>query len=207
MLTMKMMIDQLTGSRIAASFIQKMIEECQEFAAEHQRYTTAMDTLRKELGDAVTQEMDAIQRQCASNLRFSGLLGLKANLDHFNAPTTNCFLNEDFEVFLQEKTAHLLPDYQTAQADRSRFYATLTPEQKAVYEPVITYTCTLETVGPKLAHYYGYLLGNQLWPLVVPGYHEDVVLTMNYTKMLNHYFQKDFSPCQVVLSKNTSDML
>ena len=207
MLTMKMMIDQLTGSQIAASFTQKMIDECQEFAAEHHAYTTAMQTLREELGDAVTKEMDAIARQCASDLRFCALLGLKANLDHFKSPSAMCFLNEDFEVFLQEKTAHLLPDYQNAQTDRSRFYSLLTPEQKQVYEPVITYTCTLETVAPKLAHYYGYLLGNQLWPSVVPGYHEDVVLTMNYTKMLNDYFQKDFSPCQVIMSKDAGDTL
>ena len=69
---------------------------------------------------------------------------------------------------------------------------TLTEKQKETYEAVNTYTSHLETVGPKLAHYYGYLLGNELLPWVIPGYHADSVLTIRYTDMLRQYFGEFF---------------
>ena len=46
----------------------------------------------------------------------------------------------------------------------------------------------LETVGPKLAHYYGYVLGNQLFPHVIPGYVADPQLTLRYRHTLEAYF-------------------
>ena len=38
------------------------------------------------------------------------------------------------------------------------------------FEDIVVYIY-LETVVPKLAHYYGYLLGNELLPCIIPGYH------------------------------------
>ena len=40
----------------------------------------------------------------------------------------------------------------------------------------------------KLAHYYGYLMGNELLQNCVPGYHSDLVLDIQYTNMLEEYF-------------------
>lgn len=192
MLTIETILERLTGRHVVETFVQRMAEKSEDFAADRQRYIDAMDVLRKEFGDAVTDEMDAIERQFASDLLFSGLLGLKANLDNFIDPVAKNFLDVDSEVYLREGTAHRLPEYERAQKVRDRFYSLLSPVQQKLYEDVITYTSHLETVGPKLAHYYGYLLGNELLPRVVPGYHVDSVLTMRYTDMLNHYFGKPF---------------
>ena len=194
MLSAKTILEHLTGRHIVEVFVQAMAVECEEFAADHQRYTDAMDVLQKELGDPVKDEIDAIEQQCASDLLFSGLLGLKANLDNFIDPVAKSFLDVDFEVYLREETAHRLPEYVHAQKARDRFYSLLTSSQREIYEDVITYTSHLETVGPKLAHYYGYLLGNELLPRVVPGYHIDSVLTIKYNSMLAEYFGKDFLP-------------
>lgn len=194
MLSAKTILERLTGHHIVETFVQTMAEECEEFAADHQRYTDAMDVLQKELGDPVKDEIDAIEQQCASDLLFSGLLGLKANLDNFIDPVARNFLDVDFEVYLREETAHRLPEYERAQKIRDRFYSQLTAAQRETYEDVITYTSHLETVGPKLAHYFGYLLGNELLPRVVPGYHIDSVLTIKYNSMLAEYFGKDFLP-------------
>lgn len=192
MLSMKTTLEHLTGHHIVETFVQWMTEESEDFAADYQHYVAAIDALRKELGDAVTDEIDAIERQCASDLLFSGLLGLKANLDNYIDPVARNFLDVDFEVYLREETAHRLPEYERAQKTRDRFYALLSPAQKEIYEDVITYTSHLETVGPKLAHYYGYILGNELLPRVVPGYHMDSVLTMHYTTMLKDYLGISF---------------
>ena len=194
MLSAKTILEHLTGHPIVETFVQAMAEESEEFAADHQRYIDAMDALQKELGDPVKDEIDAIEQQCASDLLFSGLLGLKANLDNFIDPVARSFLDVDFEVYLREETAHRLPEYERAQKIRDRFYSQLTSAQRETYEDVITYTSHLETVGPKLAHYFGYLLGNELLPRVVPGYHIDSVLTIKYKSMLEDYLGKDFLP-------------
>lgn len=194
MLSIETILEYLTGHPIAQAFVQWLAKEDADFAADHQRYSDAIDALRRELGDAVTEEIAAIEQQCASDLLFSGVLGLKANLDHFIDPVARNFLDVDDRVYLREETAHRLPVYERAQKERERFYSLLTPAQKEMYEDVITYATHLETVGPKLAHYYGYLLGNVLLPRLTPGYHSDMVLTIQYNAMLAAYLGKDSLP-------------
>ena len=194
MLSMKTIFENLTEHNIVEAFVQWLVKEDEDFSADYQRYTDAIAALRQELSDAVTDEMDAIEQQCASDLLFSALLGLKANLDNFIDPVARNFLDVDFEVYLREETAHRLPAYAQAQKVLDQFYALLTPAQKEIYEFVISYNSHLETVGPKLAHYFGYILGNELLPRVVPGYHSDMVLTIKYHNMLEDYLGKHFLP-------------
>ncbi len=190
MLSMKSIFENLTEHHVVETLVQWMAKENEDFAADYQRYTEAMGVLQKELGDLVKDEIDAIEQQCASSLLFSGFLGLKANLDNFIDPVARNFLDVDFEVYLREETAHRLPEYERAQKIRDRFYSLLTSAQRKIYEDVITYNSHLETVGPKLAHYFGYILGNEFLPRVIPGYHPDPVLTIRYTTMLENYFGK-----------------
>lgn len=190
MLCAKIIREYLTSHSIAQAFIRWLKEESEEFSADHQRYMDAMKTLSEELGDAVTDEINAIEQQCASDLLFSGFLGIKANLDNFKNPVARNFLDVDFEVYLREEVAHRLPEYTQAQKNRERFYSRLTSSQREIYEDVSTYTCHLETVGPKLAHYFGYLLGNELLPRVIPGYCADSVLTIKYSAALGEYMGK-----------------
>lgn len=192
MVSIKTIWEHLTSHSIAQAFIQWLKEESEEFSADHQRYMGAIDTLREELGDAVTDEVKAIEQQCASDLLFSGFLGLKANLDHFTDPVARNFLDVDFEVFLREEVAHRLPEYVQAQKNREQFYSRLTSAQREIYEDVSTYASHLETVGPKLAHYFGYLLGNELLPRIIPGYYVDSVLTIQYRTVLGKYMGKPF---------------
>lgn len=197
MLTTKTILEKLTGPYMVQEFVQWLVNESKDFAEDYQRYIDAVDALRKELGDAVEDEINAIEQQCISDLLFSGMLGLKANLDNFIDPVARNFLDVDSEVYLREETAHRLPEYERAREKRDRFYSLLTPVQRETYEDVITYTSYLKTIGPKLAHYYGYMLGNQLLPRVVPGYHADSALTIKYNTMLEDYFGKHFLPMEL----------
>jgi len=190
MVMIKTIMEQLTGHPTVDALIRWWSENSPAFSADHQQYLDAMEILKKELPDPAMEEMEAIHRQSASSLLFSGMLGLKANLDHFTDPVARTFLDVDFEVYLREETAHRLPEYEDAQQVRDQFFSLLTPAQQKIYENVTTYTSHFETVGPKLAHYFGYMLGNELLPLIVPGYHADWVLTMRYADMLNRYFGK-----------------
>ena len=197
MLSTKTIREYLTSHYIVQAFVQWMAEESEDFSADHQRYIDAIDALRKELGEAVTDEINAIEQQCASNLLFSGFLGIKANLDNFIDPVAKNFLDVDFEVYLREETAHRLPEYVDAQKNRERFYSQLTSAQREIYEDVSTYTSHLETLGPKLAHYLGYLIGNELLPRIIPGYYVDSVLAIKYNTLLAKYMEKHFLPLKL----------
>lgn len=131
--------------------------------------------------------MDAIHQQIASTLLFSCFLGVKANLDHFKDPIGHNFLDADPEIYLREDVAKRLPEYESAQRVQEQFYAALPPALQDRYADIAAYISHLETVGPKLAHYYGYILGNLLFSRIIPGYVADVKLTQQYRSMLSGY--------------------
>ncbi len=187
-------MDGLTGQDNVQALIQMMAENFEDFAEARERYAQAMRKLKGEMGEEIVNaEENAIRQQVASDLLFSGLLGIKANLDNFIDPMARNFLDVDTEVYLRETSAHNLPKYESAQKVRDRFFVSLSAEQREIYEAVTIYDSHLKTVGPKLAHYYGYLLGNELLPCVIPGYHADPVLTAQYNSMLENYLGMQLS--------------
>lgn len=185
MLTPQEILNQLTGPAIAEATTALLAEMFPDFAEDRKGYLHAMEALKGVPG--AEEEMQAIDRQTVSHLLFAGALGLKANSDHFKDPIGKNFLDVDSEVFLREETARRMPAYQAAQDARERFYGGLSADQQALYGNVTAYTSHLETVVPKLAHYYGYILGNTLLAWAVPGYHPDAVQTARYTRMLEEY--------------------
>ena len=187
-------LNQLTGKKLVDALVQVMVDNFEELGKEKIQFEGVMLALQEKMKDgdspSVNDEIEAIQQQMASDFLFSAWLGLKANLDHFIDPIARNFMDVDAETYLREDVAHSLPRYKEAQCIRNRFYALLTPEHQELYEFVIAYITHLETVGPKLAHYYGFLLGNQLFPLIIPGYVSDLALTCQYHMMLEKYFGK-----------------
>lgn len=191
MTKMQKMMDQLAGPSNVDALIGMMEEHFEDFGDVLERYTLAMHNLKKALGEEkVNEEADAIRRQTASDLLFCGLLGIKANLDNYINPVARNFLDVDSETYLRETIAHRLPEYKDAQKQRDQFYALLPVELRESYDAVTAYVCYLQTVGPKLAHYYGYLFGNELLPRIIPGYSIDPALTAQYRQMLEDYLGK-----------------
>lgn len=203
MFTLQNVLDQLTGKELVDSLIQVMLDNFEDFEKEHIQYEGVMLVLQEKIAHenspSARDNLKAIEQQISSDLLFSGMLGVKANLDHFINPIARNFLAVDPETYLREDVAHSLPRYKSAQELCDRFYDSLSPELQDLYEVVITYVTHIETVGPKLAHYYGYLLGNQILPLVVPGYIPDMALTSQYRMMLEKYFGQ-----KLKLNSNTS---
>lgn len=194
MFVAKISLDSLTGKGFVNVITAVMEENLPDFAGVQKHYLDTMRVLQTELGDDVLTtaqgEMDAIEQQLSSIFLFSAYLGIKANLDNFTDPVARNFLDVDSDVYLREITARSFPIFQNAQNIRTQFYAQLTPAQKEIYEDVIAYTSHLETVGPKLAHYFGYIWGNKILSRLVPGYHADPVQTARYTAMIREYFGK-----------------
>lgn len=182
--------ENLKGEHITGVFIELMEELFDDFAPVRKGYLDAMEKLAETQGDFCEAEMEAINAQLRSLVLFSGMLGLKANADHFIDPVARNFLDVDTEVYLREETAHRLPGYKNSQRARDGFFARLSSEEQEIYDDVMEYTCYLETVAPKLAHYYGYILGNDLLPQVLPGYHPNALQTARYQKLLTHWAGK-----------------
>lgn len=193
MLTLQTVFDQFTGKEPVEALIRTLEDSFQDFREVQQKYAQAMEKLQNDLGEiSVDKEKEAIRQQIASTIFFSGVLGVVANLRYFSDPVSGDFFRAGPEVYLRENTAKNLPEYIKAQEIREQFYAGLTPAQKTLYEDVTEYVCYLESAGPKLAHYYGYLLGNELLYRIVPGYHPDMALTLSYCTMLEKHFGKRF---------------
>lgn len=189
MKTMKTTLDQMTKKTLVEPLLKMLAANMEGFAEDQQRMNEVMCTLADELDadGAANDVKEAIYKQTASCALFSVFLGLKANLDHYRDPIARTFLEVDCETYLRENAARKLPEYECAERIRRRFGETLSPEQQEQYEAVSLYINHIETLVPKLAHYYGYLLGNELLPRVIPGYYPDMKLTLQYTGMMQEY--------------------
>ena len=189
MLSENALFPKISYKEIVTKLADVLARNSEEFHEDLAHFNETISLLEAELeqdtSPSVADLVDAIHQQIGSTLLFSCCLGLKANLDHFIDPVSRTFLDVDPEIYLRENIARQLPDYLQAQHVQEQFYRTLSPKQKEKYDDgITTYICHLETVGPKVAHYYSYMLGNQLFPHAVPGYVTDTQLSLQYRYML-----------------------
>ena len=189
MIAVTTFFEKISYRQIVAALEAAMADNFEEFTADQTRFQESIASLEdapeKGATPSASDVVDAIYQQIGSSLLFSCFLGLKANLDHFMDPVSRTFLDVDPEIYLREDMAKRFPDYIQAQQVQDQFYAALSSGQQ--HEDITAYTSHLETVGPKLAHYYGYVLGNQLFPHVIPGYVADPQLTLRYRHTLEEY--------------------
>lgn len=177
MIDVKTIMEQLTGQALTNSLIEFLEQHCEDFPEIRKKYQEAIAQAEK--GKELAEAIDA---QAASDLLFSAALGLKANLDHFRDPIARTFLEVDPEIYLRESVAHNMPQYIEAQ----KILDTV-----EINDTIIEYTTYLETIGPKLAHYVGYLLGDELLPRIIPGYQPDLILTICYRNWVRTYMGID----------------
>ena len=176
-----------------AQLLKVMTAECEDFPKNLRQYQKSLRELAESVADtnapSPEEVEEAIVQQIGCWLLNAGFLGLKACYDHHANPSAPTFLEEDPEVYLQEDAVKGLPDYLKGKRVLSRFRAALPQEQQEKYVHIIEYICHLETVGPKLAHYWGYMLGNGLYSHIIPGFREDQRLTDAYRHMLEEYLE------------------
>ena len=191
MLSVNKFFEEVSYKEMVSSLAEVMAENFDDFTADQARYKETLSWLEQTLlegtAPSVEKLVNSIDQQIGSTILFSYFLGLKANWDHYIDPIARTFLDVDTEVYLREDMVKRLPDYQNAHRTQEQFYTSLSPVQQERYEDITSYICHLETVGPKLAHYYGYLLGNQLFPRIIPGYGEDTPFTFQYRNILENY--------------------
>ena len=197
------MLQNLSGRKTYEALVHTLYNQCKEFPDIYQKYLDAIAQLRTELGNNTTPSVDmfvtAIEMQCCSNMLFAGFQGLKMNYDHFlNPMMPNITWKQiDFTETWREELSGDLPMYHCAQVVIDDFFNQLTEEQRErLYEPIGEYESELHVTAPKLAHYYGYKMGNSLLRLVVPAYHDDPTIDLRYSRILEDYFGRPLDMSQ-----------
>lgn len=193
MLMADKMMELLTGREGVDSFVETLIATSEDFAEDHRHFEETIAYFcvasPNNTTPSVDDLLDAIHRLISSQFIFAGYLGFQANVDHFLNPVARTFMEVDPEVYLRESVARTLPEYVSAKAIVDSFRSQLSSEQQAKFESVAMYIAHLETIIPKIAHYEGFLLGNDLLRYILPGYQPDVQLTTLYSWMLKAHMQ------------------
>ena len=184
-------LDNFLGKDIVNALIETLYNQTEDFPEIHQKYMAAIEKLREQLGPDAKHDIDkyvvAIEMKCSALLFFAGMLGLKMNYEHFMNPMapTAVWKQVDFDDFLRVELAYNMPLYKAASRYIQSFPYEIPDE---LDEAISEYETDLETCGLKLAHYYGYLMGNDLLRHSVPGYQPDISLALQYKHMLEQYF-------------------
>ena len=83
---------------------------------------------------------------------------------------------------------HLLPVAEKANKITYTFLEELRASHRDkldLLDGVNSFYSYLQTVGYKIAHYYGFVLADQLLPHLIPGYYADSVYVSTYAAILN----------------------
>ncbi len=187
------LLSLLLGQDLVAAVETELCQISPDFREIRARYLAAAEELCREPAgrEAAEQYLSAVCRRSAACLCFAGALGLRMNYAHFQNPLApNCTWEQvESEDYLGTRQAYDLPACRAARAEMDAFQEKLSPDGQTRFDAVTEYWIALEVYGMKVAHYRGYLLGDQLLYACVPGYCPDPVLTMRYTRM----FEKNWA--------------
>lgn len=199
MISKMQFMNGLVGKPVVDAMVKTLYNQSKEFPKLYQAYLDAIEKMHAVLGPEAKNEIQkyitAIEQMCASNFYYCGTQGLKMNYDHFMNPMTpNCTWKEvDYDDYLRPHMAESLPLYEAAYRFKVQFEKRLPEELKDAEEAVESYVAEMECAGNKLAHFFGYLMGNEMFAHSIPGYHPDMVLDIKYTHMIEDYFGKRIS--------------
>lgn len=199
MISKMQFMNGLIGKPVVDAMVKTLYNQSKEFPEIYQAYLDAIEKMHAVLGPEAKHEINkyitAIDQMCASNFYYCGMQGLKMNYEHFiNPMTPNCTWKEvDYDDYLRPHMAESLPLYEVAYRFKRDFEKQLPDELREAEDAVGSYEAEMECAGNKLAHYFGYLMGNEMLTHCIPGYHPDMVLDHKYTHLIEKYFGKRVS--------------
>ena len=199
MYTVKSVMTQLTDPEVVLQNVGETLRKIDpEFAKEERQYFQAVDALEAAIGDSISPSVSeyiaAEEQKICAELVYVAWLGFQQNLACFQNPINTMFLKMDYEDFHREQSMHTLPEVRKALQTINAFYEVLRElpeERRSLTEGITEYMSYMQTVGYKLAHYFGFILGDQFLHHVIPGYSNDSVTQMRYEWDLRKYLQLD----------------
>ena len=199
MKTIETVLRQMTDTKsIMQDLLETLREVDPEFPEIEMKFLKASTDLERELEDKITPTtgdyLAAKEEEFVMELIYIGWQGFQFNLDIFNNPVNALLLKGDFEELHCERRLGTLETAGKAREVQAAFNSALQAlpgETRNLTDGVTEFYSYLETVGYKIAHYFGFLLADRFLPFVVPGYTNDSVNTLQYSGELKRYLQID----------------
>ena len=172
---------QLTDTDLILESVYQAIAEVDpNYEEEMAVYESGVQALLQEVPGAETY-LQTRRLELASDIRFAMWQGFQWGLNCHRDPVYKLMAQLDFEELCQESKMHTLPAAQKAQAAARAFTQSLPEDKQPLLDPIIDHFAYLETYGYKLAHSAGVELADQILPLIVPGYINDISLSIQHT--------------------------
>lgn len=192
--TVHSFVDQLINPQTIMAKVKDILRDVDpEYEKEEQAFFAACSSLETGIDDSVTitvqSYLDALEEEFASDIIFVIGRGFKLNLDIHNNPVNALAFKLDYEDLHEERKMHLLPVAEKANRTSYAFLEELRASHRDkldLLDGVNSYYSHLKTIGYKVAHYYGFLLADQLLPHLIPGYYADSVYVSTYGLILHN---------------------
>ncbi len=172
----------LSPQSIIKEFVSKykrlFLEEFTDF------YNINRSLEQKKEAATVCSLCDAYEERLQVWLIFCFGNGLKENLDHFKYPMNPNVNESEPDLYLRESVVRQLPAFRAATEKITERVKDVSKEE---YNIVLEYYIYLEILLPKIAHLKGFEFGDQILPMVEPGYVPDLFYTKAYRKKVSHW--------------------
>ena len=191
MKTLNTIMDQLTGNWILDDLAELIRQQDSYFLPIERNYHKTVSCLRENISEDISptidQYLDACRKDVIANMVYSAYLGYSVNLENFRSPYTIKFERMDFTDYIRDHLIGNFPVNYECERIKEAFRKALPEKYKPLTNPISSYFIAMDVSGTKLAHYAGYAISNKLLPMMVPGYREDTVQTMNYAREVEQY--------------------
>lgn len=189
--TLENIVYYMTGHGLIEALAKTLRENDNAFVESEKGYTQAVAALREQLPTDFTPSLDdyiaANERDIISRVAYAGYLGYRVNIENFHHPVKVEFLHEDTIDYVKDHIIGHFPVSHEAARIKEAFFKSL-PEALKTYEDAITdYFIHMECSGPKLAHYAGYVIANNLLSWVEPGYRADWFQSDRFRDQVKEY--------------------
>ena len=191
MKTIEQIKDLMIGKSVIADLADLLRANDTDFAESEKNYYAAVEKLRAALPAEQTPTLDEYLSACETDVisvvAYAGYLGFRVNLENFHHPIGIDFVRLDTIDYLKDHLfGHFPINYRNSQV-REAFYKSLPEDLQCHEDSIQNYFTHLECAGPKLAHYAGYIIANNILPWVEPGYREDYCQTLAFTAETEKY--------------------
>ena len=201
MYTVKSILTQVTDSELVFQNVMETLRTVDpSFEDEHRQYLHSVDTLmnslRTEDSTKVMGYIAAKEKAFCSEMIYIAWLGFQQNIACFRNPINTEFLKLDYETIHRENSFQALPNIQSALSAINDFdcaLRSLPDDIQNIAMGITDFFSYLETVGFKLAHYFGFAFADRFLGHVVPGYAPDSATTTQYAMMLQKYLDFNLS--------------
>ena len=201
MYTVKSILTQVTDSELVFQNVMETLRTVDpSFEDEHRQYLHSVDTLmnslRTEDSTKVMGYIAAKEKAFCSEMIYIAWLGFQQNISCFRNPINTEFLKLDYETIHRENSFQSIPKIHSVLSEINDFdgsLRSLPDDIQNIAMGITDFFSYLETVGFKLAHYFGFAFADRFLGHIIPGYTPDSATTTQYAMMLQEYLDFNLS--------------